>query len=866
MIINKSTCYCPSCRATPTAVTWRTATATTKSGARYNNVFTFFYSSILATAAVADAGRKDAKRKELDDSIAEAVTELRNVELDQRRRIDALRQARHDLYVLEAQRPQRINLYSNAIYDSSLVNKPRVSGVKQYSPQKIHRRSHQTTAPTRPNDLLLDLPPTKKSELKCEDRDLEWNQTVPFGQLSALSSILKKREKHFVQYDQSLGSKRSSEIASNANTSRPGHETESREEQRALHHLSRDTKIAVETPSPKCLEEFNTTPTEEDTRMTSHSSISGPLSKVTNRLHREGARAQRESLVNGEMATNSLTYKPDIKDRPDNNETRKMACSEQDKSTNNGAFQQRLQKSRFDSTNLSYRSAMSLEALASFRFPLHVDSTIATSGLPSTEVWQCSIDEHKFRQRKLTRRSVSTMKFIYRLLLTSLDVPSCRGLTIHLPNGDAWKLSENHRPQLHTTIEELEAQLQTINEGDVSMFPPEFPQYMRKYYPRSEQQLPRERLRRIFAEGGGIDLLIPKICTNLLLSSASPDVTTYNMLIIQFCNLRQYKMANSVCEAMSECKIQGNEITSAAILRLHAVRSDKHEFTRWAMCKRKKEGIVGSGNPRFKHDRRNGNGSKDLEKSLERARPLQSKHLPCNQETYAALISGWLMLGDLRNALYEYVAMLRSGWKVTRYILEVLLKTAVAHGDWVLGTTIWEEYLRIDGGPDNRAYYWMLQLCEICQKKRWFYDILHDGISGNVLPKDTACHMTPRHFETGPSGIQSLLAMDRAIHELREHIEIPGVPACDYPTPKDASDSPSNLKEMLRQDLHVMEEEKLKLRDLASDPVALKQTVYTFPVKLSYPLTQKKCDGLNRLRPIHRRLNRFNHQPFGIEQ
>ncbi|KAL9113985.1 MAG: hypothetical protein Q9187_007544, partial [Circinaria calcarea] len=68
----------------------RATTAAAKRRLRFGDAFTFFYSSILATAAVTDAKRKDDKIKDWDRAIGEAKEELKAIEAEQERRLQAL--------------------------------------------------------------------------------------------------------------------------------------------------------------------------------------------------------------------------------------------------------------------------------------------------------------------------------------------------------------------------------------------------------------------------------------------------------------------------------------------------------------------------------------------------------------------------------------------------------------------------------------------------------------------------------------------------------------------------------------------------------------------------------------------------------
>ncbi|KAI9722045.1 MAG: hypothetical protein M1812_002005 [Candelaria pacifica] len=71
-------CRCSSCLSAATAVARRTTTATGRRRLKAGEAFTFFYSSIFATAAVADAKVKENRRNEWDRVISEARDALKS--------------------------------------------------------------------------------------------------------------------------------------------------------------------------------------------------------------------------------------------------------------------------------------------------------------------------------------------------------------------------------------------------------------------------------------------------------------------------------------------------------------------------------------------------------------------------------------------------------------------------------------------------------------------------------------------------------------------------------------------------------------------------------------------------------------------
>lgn len=86
----RSTCNCTLCHSAAPALSRRTTSANVKRRIRFNDVFTVFYSSILASAAIADVGWKEAKTKKWQKLIEEARNDLKALEDQQQERIAAV--------------------------------------------------------------------------------------------------------------------------------------------------------------------------------------------------------------------------------------------------------------------------------------------------------------------------------------------------------------------------------------------------------------------------------------------------------------------------------------------------------------------------------------------------------------------------------------------------------------------------------------------------------------------------------------------------------------------------------------------------------------------------------------------------------
>lgn len=86
----RCTCNCTFCQSTTTVLSRRATSAPIKKRLRFRDVFTVFYSSVLASAAVADGNRKEAKKTEWGRLIKEARDDLKALEEQQQARLAAI--------------------------------------------------------------------------------------------------------------------------------------------------------------------------------------------------------------------------------------------------------------------------------------------------------------------------------------------------------------------------------------------------------------------------------------------------------------------------------------------------------------------------------------------------------------------------------------------------------------------------------------------------------------------------------------------------------------------------------------------------------------------------------------------------------
>ena len=227
-----------------------------------------------------------------------------------------------------------------------------------------------------------------------------------------------------------------------------------------------------------------------------------------------------------------------------------------------------------------------------------------------------------------------------------------------------------------------------------------------------------------------LDSPIAKICQDLLLCRTPPNIHTFNLLLVRFCQLEELSLVHFVLESMWESHIRPNEITHATILRFFTVTGNKKEFALYVKRMRGlKQGLALADpakplSPLVKN--RVHIFGKNLHKIAVKAR--------MNQEVYSALIVGLLRFFDSEDAMYWYRAMIDQGWRPTVETLTAILQKSCQQNDWSTGMATWQQYTKEALKATAVAYEWMLRLCQRCRHHHVYSEILSDGIREGTLP------------------------------------------------------------------------------------------------------------------------------------
>ncbi|KAF3040925.1 hypothetical protein E8E12_007099 [Didymella heteroderae] len=220
---------------------------------------------------------------------------------------------------------------------------------------------------------------------------------------------------------------------------------------------------------------------------------------------------------------------------------------------------------------------------------------------------------------------------------------------------------------------------------------------------------------------------VAKICHNLFVSSAPPDVQTFNILIAGFKRWRCPEMVDDVILACLKSKIRPNEITLRNILGHYISEGRPDDFVRFVGWMRGVGDALMLANQHIKiNEASQGRLIRKSEKKV------YQKVYP-SPMVFGALIGGVMKFGGFERALEVYFEMKADGWGLDLAGLTRLLGDCVRRADWQGGLYVWEEISSIKDVAMPRdmvkAYEFMLSLCSVTGNTSAFNQLLKEVAS-----------------------------------------------------------------------------------------------------------------------------------------
>ncbi|OCK97632.1 uncharacterized protein K441DRAFT_655503 [Cenococcum geophilum 1.58] len=232
-------------------------------------------------------------------------------------------------------------------------------------------------------------------------------------------------------------------------------------------------------------------------------------------------------------------------------------------------------------------------------------------------------------------------------------------------------------------------------------------------------------------------VLVAKICHNLLVSPAPPDIQTYNILITGFARLEQPDLCSVVIDSLLETKIRPNEITCAAILDFYTRTNQPTEFSNFVALMRG----INQGLMLAKPDIWINNAGKSRLVHLSNGKTVQRVHQ--SPLIFDVLMHGVLRFAGCDRAMEIYHEMKSDGWGLGSKGLMMFLEDCAKQNDWANGCLVWEEIQMLKDKTntmgkretkshrswEHRAYNTMLDLCRNTSHSIAFTEILNEAVA-----------------------------------------------------------------------------------------------------------------------------------------
>lgn len=272
-----------------------------------------------------------------------------------------------------------------------------------------------------------------------------------------------------------------------------------------------------------------------------------------------------------------------------------------------------------------------------------------------------------------------------------------------------------------------------------------------------------------------VDVTIAKMCYNMLVSTVPPSITTYNILLDQFMNLRRHDLAQIVVDSfLYESRFKPNKRTIRLLLDHYRVKSDFAGF--WDMVQRMR-GAKGDMRIRRRHIYDLSEWNVEFwarnNKTIHRDGFLRQK-TPRSRPIYTSLILGFLEFKNVRAAVRYARHALREGCELSAETLCAVIKSLVEKLDAYAGSSLlralasqWEDgsIVSITVYSKDLRYHMnqLLLLCGIDTDSVWSLNYLPTRISPAALSRISRCMRLGTVTDTVERSASFILQLDAAL-------------------------------------------------------------------------------------------------------
>ncbi|KAH6614912.1 hypothetical protein C7974DRAFT_55987 [Boeremia exigua] len=221
---------------------------------------------------------------------------------------------------------------------------------------------------------------------------------------------------------------------------------------------------------------------------------------------------------------------------------------------------------------------------------------------------------------------------------------------------------------------------------------------------------------------------LAKICHNLFVSSAPPDVQTFNILIAGFRRWRRPEMVEHVIRACLGSKIRPNEITLRYILSHYISENRADEFSEFVAWMRGATDTLMLATPDITIN------EASQGRLIRRGKMKVFQKVYPTPTVFDGLMGGVLKFAGFERALDVYYEMKSDGWGLDMAGLRRLLGDCIRRADWQGGVYVWAEIKSIQDTAKPldmaKAYEYMLCLGSVTGNTSAFNQLLKEIANG----------------------------------------------------------------------------------------------------------------------------------------
>lgn len=288
-------------------------------------------------------------------------------------------------------------------------------------------------------------------------------------------------------------------------------------------------------------------------------------------------------------------------------------------------------------------------------------------------------------------------------------------------------LSASVRANMSAQMKEMTMRIDALQYGGAARLP-SYPN-LDPVSIRSEQAELHESIMALLKKGSTnhsrMDIIVAKICYNLLVSACPPSITTYNLLIDHFTRLERYDLGQIVVDSfLLETRYRPNSATICLLLNHFSGQGDSVGFRRIINRMRGVDGDL-----RIKRRALSVLFVPEVQnwamsnKVIHRNGHLTQK-VPRNAQIFDSLIQGCLKLADLRSAVRYFRAALREGCRIRSKVLYQITTACLEQLDYNAGRSVlsaillqWESGSFLGHGLEycSTARYAIYQILGLCR-------------------------------------------------------------------------------------------------------------------------------------------------------